>query len=55
MEVIQTNMLILLQVESLRQSGSFNALSTRLKQQKLYNEFPGIDQTVLDDIFHANW
>ncbi|XP_076117136.1 uncharacterized protein LOC143084941 isoform X2 [Mytilus galloprovincialis] len=42
------------QVETLQQSGSYSALSTRLKQQKLYNVFPGIDTTVLDDIFQAN-
>ncbi|XP_052089601.1 uncharacterized protein LOC127726317 isoform X2 [Mytilus californianus] len=41
-------------VETLQQSGSFSALSTRLKQQKLYYVFPGIDTTVLDDIFQAN-
>lgn len=43
------------QVETLQQSGSYSALSTRLKQQKLYDVFPGIDTTVLDDIFQANW
>ncbi|XP_071124652.1 uncharacterized protein [Mytilus edulis] len=42
------------QVETLQQSGSYSALSTRLKQQKLYDVFPGIDTTVLDDIFQAN-
>ncbi|CAG2187103.1 N4BP2 [Mytilus edulis] len=41
-------------VETLQQSGSYSALSTRLKQQKLYDVFPGIDTTVLDDIFQAN-
>lgn len=29
-------------------------MSTKLKQQKLFDQFPGIDQTVLDDIYQAN-
>ncbi|XP_033743173.1 LOW QUALITY PROTEIN: NEDD4-binding protein 2-like [Pecten maximus] len=38
----------------LEASGNHNVLATRLKRKKLYEQFPGIDETLLDDIYRDN-
>lgn len=43
------------QREVLKASGYHNTIGYRMKQKKLYEEFPAIDSSVLDEIFQANW
>lgn len=39
----------------MKASGYHNTIGYRMKQKKLYEEFPAIDSSVLDEIFQANW
>lgn len=39
----------------MKASGYHNTIGYRMKQEKLYEEFPAIDSSVLDEIFQANW
>ncbi|KAJ8298330.1 hypothetical protein KUTeg_024861 [Tegillarca granosa] len=41
-------------LKALHASGTMTAVATKLKQQKLYEAFPGIDEQILDDIYEAN-
>ncbi len=41
-------------MKALEASGCRVAISTRLKRQKLYNHFPGVDENFLEEIFEAN-
>lgn len=43
------------QREVLKASGYHNTIGNRMKQKKLYEEFPAVDSSVLDEIFQANW
>ncbi|XP_021340102.1 uncharacterized protein LOC110441305 isoform X2 [Mizuhopecten yessoensis] len=38
----------------LEASGNHNVLANRLKRKKLYEQFPGIDESLLDDIYRDN-
>ncbi|XP_069130477.1 serine-rich adhesin for platelets-like isoform X2 [Argopecten irradians] len=38
----------------LEASGNHDVLATRIKRNKLYEQFPGIDETLLDDIYRDN-
>ncbi|XP_062616217.1 NEDD4-binding protein 2-like [Saccostrea cucullata] len=40
--------------EDLKASGLHNTIGNRMKRQKLHEEFPAIDPSVLDEIFQAN-
>lgn len=40
--------------EVLKASGYHNTIGNRMKQKKLYEEFPAVDSSVLDEIFQAN-
>ena len=45
----------LFQQRYLGSEGGTSALATRMKRKKLYESFPTIDTTLLDQIFEANW
>ncbi|XP_060065179.1 uncharacterized protein LOC132545513 [Ylistrum balloti] len=42
------------EIKLLEASGNHNVLANRLKRKKLYEQFPGIDETLLDDIYRDN-
>jgi hypothetical protein len=43
------------QNKDLKASGFGDTMGNRMKRKKLYEEFPAIDQSVLDEIFQGNW
>ena len=46
---------LFLQQRYLESEGGTAAIATRMKRKKLYESFPTIDTTLLDQIFEANW
>jgi hypothetical protein len=47
--------LLTFQNKDLKASGFGDTMSNRMKMEKLYEEFPAIDQSVLYEIFRGNW
>ena len=53
--ILRSHSIFIFQRDDLKASGYHNTIGNRMKKQKLYEEFPAIDSSVLDEIFHANW